>query len=108
MRLCLGTAHDGDISYDYFARVRGASPNLDEWTRIGSNLDRFDTCETAVTSDNRFACVSCEDAELMVIFDSEDQELWWRGHDQWDSDTKFVHAWRTLRSINPRLPDPPF
>ena len=108
MELCLGTAHDGDISYDYFARVRGASSDFDRWTRVGSHLDHFESCETAVTSDNRFACIACEDAELMVIFDSKEQELWWRGHDQWESDSKFVGAWRQLRSINSRLPEPPF
>lgn len=106
--LCLGTAHDGDISYDYFVRVRGSSPDFDQWTRVGWNLDHFEDCETAMTPDNRFACIACERADLMVIFDSVERELWWRGHEQWNSDSKFVRAWRTLRTMNPRLPASPF
>lgn len=107
MELCLGTAHDGDISYIYFARVRGGSPDLNQWTRVGWHLEHFESCETAVTSDNRFACIACEEADLIVIFDSKEQKLWWRGHDPWDSNSKFIRAWRQLRSVNPRLPEQP-
>jgi hypothetical protein len=107
-RLCLGRAHDGDLSYNYFARIRGHAGGLDSWTWVDSREEAFGACETAVSSDQRFACIACNSSDLMVIFDAQEQELWWRGHDQWDSDTKFVRAWRALRSINPRIPEPPF
>jgi hypothetical protein len=108
--LCIGRAHDGDISYNYYVRVRGAGDErLEEWSYVSWSLDPVDSAETAVTRDSRFAAAEFkgEYGLIMVIYDSIDRELWWNADDQWQSTTKFIGAWRQLHAINPRLSAPP-
>ncbi len=108
--LCIGRAHDGDLSYNYYVRVRGAGDELENWTRVDRSSDPTKHSETALTSDSRYAAVSFEsaDGERMVIYDSVAKELWWNANDQWRSNARFVRAWTLLRAQNPRLPFPPY
>jgi hypothetical protein len=107
--LCMARAHDGDISYNYYARVLGAGSELEKWARVGSSIERAKKCETAVTSDSRFSAISFEGQDgNIVIYDSVAKELWWHADQQWLSNYKFRPAWKLLHAKNPRLPKPPF
>lgn len=109
IELCVGRAHDGDISYQYFARVRGAGEKQKEWTYVGWSLDPIDDVETAVTPDSKFAAVQfrCADGRVLVIYDAELDELWWISDDKGPSTLKFFRAWRQLHTVNQKLSEPP-
>ena len=106
--LAIGRAHDGDISYNYYVRVRGAGGDLDEWTYVGYSLDPTRSSVTALTSDSRYAAIAfdTDNGKAMVIYDSDVKELWWNADNQWKSTSRFVRAWRLLYSENPHLPPP--
>jgi hypothetical protein len=107
--LDVGRSHDGDISYEYFVRVRGADGQLAEWRYLAWSLDPIEHTETALSSDSRYAAVSFDttDGNVLVIYDSVSEELWWNADDQWESTTKFLSAWRQLHTVNPKLSAPP-
>jgi len=90
-------------------RVRGADEKLDRWSHLAWSLDPVEHSETALSSDSRYAAVSFEtaDGDVVVIYDSVSEELWWNADDQWKSTTKFLKAWRQLHTINPKLSRPP-
>ena len=104
--LDVGRAHDGDISYNYYVRVTGAKDEkLENWTWVAWSLNPTDSCVTAITSDSRFAGIEfkSEDGSKLVIYDTQDKELWWNADDQWASTTKFINAWRILHARNNRI-----
>lgn len=107
--LSLGWAHDGDISYQYYVRVKGANEALQEWAYVDWHIKQIQHCDTAVSPDGRFAAVAFEGSQgtKIVLYDSQEQELWWERHDQWLSMPKFLRAWKTLHASHPNLPAPP-
>lgn len=106
--LCIGRAHDGDISYNYYVRVRGSGGNLEDWTYVGYSLNPTRRSVTALTSDSRYAAIAfdTDERKVMVIYDSDAKELWWNADNQWKSTSRFVRVWRLLYSKNPQLPPP--
>ena len=107
--LCVGRSHDGDISYEYSVRVRGADEKFARWRYLARSLHPVEHSETALSSDSRYAAVSFDtpDGDVVVIYDSVSEELWWNADDQWESTTKFLTAWRQLHTINSKLSAPP-
>lgn len=74
--LCVGRSHDGDISYEYSVRVRGADGKLAQWRHLARSLNRVEDSEAALSSDSRYAAVSFDSAEggVVVIYDSVSEE----------------------------------
>jgi hypothetical protein len=107
--LCVGSSHDGDISYQYFVRVRGADKKLSNWHYLAWSIEPVTHSETALSSDSRYAAVSFKtaDGDMVVIYDSASEELWWNADDQRESSTKFLAAWKQLHTINSKLSAPP-
>ena len=104
-KLEIGRSHDGDVSYEYFVRVKGATDGLGDWRYVASSLYPEACTESALTADSRFAAVSFDSGDGMVevIYDSISKELWWETGDRWSSTSKFQTASRLLHAINPRL-----
>lgn len=107
--LCLGRSHDGDISYEYFVRVSGAGDDLGQWHHLAYSLNPVEDSVTALTSDLRYAAISfaSDQGDVVAVYDSVTQELWWNSEDQWTSTSRFLTAWRLLHAKNPRLSAPP-
>ena len=90
-------------------RVRGVDERLAKWRYLAWSLDQVEHSEIAMSSDSRYAAVSFDsaDGDVVVIYDSVSEELWWNADDQWESTTKFLKAWRELHTRNPKLSEPP-
>jgi hypothetical protein len=90
-------------------RVRGADEKFARWRYLARSLHPVEHSETALSSDSRYAAVSFDtpDGDVVVIYDSVSEELWWNADDQWESTTKFLTAWRQLHTINSKLSAPP-
>jgi hypothetical protein len=117
--LCVGTKSDGDITIDYFVRIRGGNDADDEWVYIGWNIDPVKECVTAVTPDGRFSCLGADtkidvdehwrfdEAPLMVIYDRETDAIWPTESAQRHPMSFWREAWEELRRVNPDLPPSP-
>jgi len=111
--LHVGTMYDVDIACDYYVKVRGKDGKHAEWTHFASSVIPAGDCESAVTTDSRFAGIAVRksgsrELDGMVIYDAVEDELWWRAEGQWRSNGKFVRAWKELRKVNPQLPEAPY
>lgn len=109
VELSIDRAHDGDISYEYFARVRGSGGKHMDWTYVGWSLDPTSKTETAVTKDSKFAGVefTTTDGPTLVIYDTDEDTLSWISDIKGPDTLKFFRAWRQLYAQNPKLSEPP-
>lgn len=118
----VGHAHDGDITYNYYVRIKDSVGRYSDWTYFGWTVDFNDIpdrCQSARSRDGQFTFIyadkelhtshlsTIDSMPFMVIHDRKTGLIWptmssepkWTGY--------WLGAWRAIRMDHPAIPKPP-
>lgn len=118
----VGHAHDGDITYNYYVRIKDSVGRYSDWTYFGWTVDFNDIperCQSARSRDGQFTFIyadkelhtshlsTIDSMPFMVIHDRDTGLIWptmssepkWTGY--------WLGAWHAIRRDHSAIPKPP-
>lgn len=118
--LQLASAHDGDISKEFYVRITGRDGQHLQWKYIGYTTSGTPsgTAFSGQTLDNRFWCVGSTETmhvpslteitnmPVMVIYDQERNIIWPSKEAEVYGLPFWMAAWEKLSHSNPQIPRP--